>query len=103
MSQKYQQNLSCKCKCKFYCGKCNLNQKKNNSKYRCECKNPTVNNTCEEDYIWNHTICSCENCEYLASSINDSVITWDGIVNDADNVSTKFTYKCYEYCVNKFS
>ena len=98
MSQKYQQNTSCKCKCKFYCRKCNLNQKKNNSKYRCECKNPTVNNTCEEDNNWNHTICSGENCEYLASSMNDSVITWDAIVNDA-----KFTYKCYEYCVNKFS
>ena len=29
---------SCECKCKFDGGKCNLNQKWNHDKCRCECK-----------------------------------------------------------------
>ena len=31
-------HVSCKCRCKFYCRKCNSNQKWNNDQYRCECK-----------------------------------------------------------------
>ena len=27
---------------------------------------------CERDYVWNASICSCENREYLASIIDDS-------------------------------
>ena len=33
------------------------------------------------------TICSCENHEYLGSTIDDSVITVDEIINTADSVS----------------
>ena len=32
-------HVSCECKCKFDCRKCNSNQKWNNGKCRCECKN----------------------------------------------------------------
>ena len=36
-------HISCKCKCKFNSRICNLNQKLNNDKCRCECKNPKQN------------------------------------------------------------
>ena len=38
-------------------------------------------------YIWNLATCSCENVEYLASTIQDSVITCDEIIDDANSVS----------------
>ena len=48
------------------------------------------NNLCEKDYISNLVTCSCENGKYLASAIDNSVITCDVIINVADNnASTK--------------
>ena len=37
----------------------------------------------------NSTTCSCENVEYLISSIDDSMIMCDDIINAADSVSKK--------------
>ena len=51
-------------------------------------------NTCEKDYIWNPTTCSCKIFEYLTSTIDNSVITCDGIINSADS---------YKKWVSKFS
>ena len=81
-------HISCECKCKFHDRKCNSNQKWNNNKCWCECKDPKEQNTFEKDYIWNSTTCSCKKVEYLASTIDDSVITCDEIINAADRVST---------------
>ena len=42
---------------------------------------------CEKDYVWNPAIClrSCfENGKYLASTMNDSVITYDEIMESYD-------------------
>ena len=52
----------------------------------------------------NSATCSSGNGEYLASTIRDSVIKFDVIINAADNVSTNYYYanKCFEYCFNKF-
>ena len=36
-------------------------------------------------YIWNPTICSCENAEYLGSIIDDLMIACDEIINVAVN------------------
>ena len=36
-------------------------------------------NACEKDFIWNPTTCSCENVEYLTSTIDNSVTTCDEI------------------------
>ena len=36
----------------------------------------------KKDYIWNTAICSCENGKYLASIIDDSVITCDAIIEE---------------------
>ena len=43
-------HISCKCKCKFDCSKCNLNQKWSNDKYWCKCKN-SRENVCKKGYI----------------------------------------------------
>ena len=75
-------NSKCKCKCK-----CNSNQNWNNDKYRCECKNPKENNACEKDYVWNPATHICENVDYLASTVDDWVITCDEIINVAYSVS----------------
>ena len=39
-SRTWAKHLSCECECKFDCKKCNSNQKWNNDKCRCGCKNP---------------------------------------------------------------
>ena len=78
----------CKFKCKFYGRKCRSNQKWNDNKCRCECKNPKEHHVCKKGYTWNPAVCSLKNCEYVASSIEDSVITFGEIVNVAKSVST---------------
>ena len=46
----------------------------NNDKYQCECKK---SHACQKDYIWNPSTCSCENGEYLASTVNELAIMCD--------------------------
>ena len=67
-------NISCECECKFDGEKCNSDQSE------CACKKHHI---CEKDYIWNPATCSCKNGKYLASIIDDSVITSHEII-DAD-------------------
>ena len=43
---------------------------------------------CKKGYTWNPVACRLKNCEYIASSIDDSVITFDEIVNVADSLYT---------------
>ena len=71
-------DISCECKCKFDKRKCKSNQKWNNDKCRCECEKHHI---CEKYYIWNPATCSCENGKYLASIIDDSVFTYDEIID----------------------
>ena len=73
-------HASCKCECKFYSRKCNLNQRWNIDKCLCECKNPKKH-VCKYGYIWNLDMCSCENGKYLESIIGDSVIMCDEIID----------------------
>ena len=60
------------CKCKFDGRKCNSDQKSNSDKCWCECRKHCI---CEKDYIWNPAICSYKHCKYLASIIDDSVMS----------------------------
>ena len=46
-----------------------------------QCKNLKEHNAFERDYIQNPSTCICKNGEYLASFIDDSVITYDEIAN----------------------
>ena len=100
-------HVSYECKCKLDSRKFDSNQKWNNNKCRCECKQRHI---CEKDYIWNPATCSCENGKYLASIINDSVITCDEVIEETvptnsnekrQPVNTKFLYFIYifiNYC-----
>ena len=68
---------------------CNSNQKLNNDKRQCECKNAKEYHMCEEKYIWNPATCSCQNGKYLGSIIDNYVITCDEIIEEAKTVTTK--------------
>ena len=61
--------------------KCNSDQCWNNDKCQCECKKIHV---CDKDYVWNPATCNCGNGKYLASIMNDSVITCDGVIKSYD-------------------
>ena len=49
-------HISCNYECKFDGRKCKLNQKWNNDKSWCECKNPKEHHVWGKDYIWNPVI-----------------------------------------------
>ena len=79
-------HLSCECKCNFDATKLISNQKWKSEKCWRECKNPKELDACEKVYIWNPSIWICKNGEYSASTIDDSVLTCDAIVNAEDSV-----------------
>ena len=74
-------HILCKCECKFDSVKCNSNQKWNSNKYRCECKNPKEHNVCQKGYNWNPATCNCKNGRYAGSTIDDSAIMCDKIID----------------------
>ena len=74
------------CKCKFDSTKCNSNQWRNCDKCRCECKNHHI---CEKDYFWNPAKCNFENGKYLASIMDDRVITCDEVLESYAKLSPK--------------
>ena len=39
---------------------------------------------CEKDYVWNPAICNCENGQFLASIMDDSVIKCDEVIESYD-------------------
>lgn len=47
----------------------NPKQKRNNDNCLCECKKPLKQHACEEDYIWNPSICHCK-CDKNVKLIN---------------------------------
>ena len=66
-------HISCDYKCKINSTTCNSNQKWNNDKCQYGCKKYL---TCKKVYSWNpSTICFCEDCGYLKSIVDNSVIT----------------------------
>ena len=85
-------HISCEPKCKFDGRICNSNQWWNNDKCRCECKKHRI---CKKDYIWNLSTCICENGKYLASIMDNSVITCDEIIEETvpTNSYKKVFYK----------
>ena len=71
-------HISCECKCKFDGRRCNAVQWCNNHKWWCDCEKRHL---CEKEYIWNPSTCSCENGKYLASTMDDSAIMCDEIID----------------------
>ena len=74
------------CKCKFDVRKCNSNQNWNNDQCECKCNKDHIY---EKYYIWNPATCSSKNGKYLASTIDDSVITCDEIIKRELSWTTK--------------
>ena len=54
-------HISCDWKPIFNSTTCNSDQKWNNNKCQCECKNCR---TCTKDYSWNPSTCICEHGKY---------------------------------------
>ena len=50
-------------------------------------KNLKEHNACEKDYVWNPSGCICENGKYIATIIDNSVVTCDEIINTVGSVS----------------
>ena len=46
----------------------------------------------EKYYIWNPATCSCEDSKYVGSIINDSVITYDEVIEETKTVATKIRF-----------
>ena len=69
--------------------KCNSNQKCNNNKCWCECKNPKESHLWGKDYIWDSTTCTCENGKYLGNISSNSVITCDENIEVTKTFLTK--------------
>ena len=85
-------HISCECKCKFGCRKCNSNQKENKNKCWCGCQNPRGHHVSEKYHICNPSKCSCKKGKYLGSIIDHSVIMCDEVIETTKNVSTKIVH-----------
>ena len=55
----------------------------------CEFKTLKNNRAWKKDYIWNPAISSCKNGKYLASIMDDSIITCDEFTETTKSVPTK--------------
>ena len=83
-------HVLCLYKCEFNGRKCGSDQKWNNNKCRCQCQNQKKkHHPCVKYYIWNPAICSCKTGKYLASIIDNSIITCGEIIYTTKNVPTK--------------
>ena len=84
-------HISCNCECKYDGRKCNSNQNWNKDKCWCECKNPKEHHVCKKYFTWNPATFSWKNDKYLASVINNSVITCGDITEKTKTVPAKST------------
>ena len=66
--------------------KCNSNQKGNSNKCRRERENPKKQNVQEKKIILNPATCRCNNGKYVGSITDNSVIMFDGIIEEAKTV-----------------
>ena len=48
---------------------------------------------CNKDYVWNPVTCSRKNGKYLASNIDDSMITWDEFIEETKTIPRNFNGK----------
>ena len=74
-------HISFDCKCKFDRKKCNSDQCQNKDKFRCECEKHHI---CEKESVSNPSTYIFENGKYLASTMDDSVISCDEAIESHD-------------------
>ena len=94
------EHISYDFKCKFNSTTCNSNQKLNNKRCQCECKNYCK---CKRDYSWHPRTCICEKSDYLKSVGDSSVTEWDKIVIVLGISSTKKTSTIATFVVSTAS
>ena len=80
--------------------KCNSNQKWNNDKCWCECKNSEKHNAYKKRFYLKSSYMYLPNSWYAASTIDDFVITWDEIIDAAVSISTNLNCCVPLYAVN---
>ena len=68
-----------------------MNQKWNNNKCRCECKNTNNLSWVPKIYIWNPATCRFKNGKYVGSIADNLVTTSDETIEETENASTKST------------
>ena len=69
---------------------CNSNEKWNNNKFRCDCKDSKEHHVCKKCYIFNVAKCSFKTGKYVGSINEESVTICDKIIEEIKNVLTKF-------------
>ena len=61
---------------------------------------------CEKDYVWNSATCNCDNGKYLASSIDDSMITCPEVMKSCEEeiktIPTNFNENKVTYKTQSF-
>ena len=87
-------HLSCECKCRFdgkneiqINGEITINVDVSVEKFMYVKKN---------EYVWNLSKCICESEKYLASIMDDSMITYDGVINLYDEKIKTIPTNFYE-------
>ena len=50
---------TCICKCRLDASICNNKQRRNDDKFRCECKELIGKGMCDKGFIWNPSNCEC--------------------------------------------
>lgn len=103
MNKKKLKNISCNCISRCYNRKFKVNQKWNNDKCRCECKNPIKYHVYKMDYVWSPSASVCEINKYLKihsymkSVIHDSLMACDEITEAPETVSINSNYRNVVY------
>ena len=79
---------TCNCKCRLDASVCNNKQRRNEDKWRFECKELIHKGACDKGFIWNPSICECQ-CNKLCDI---------GEYLDYENCMKKLVYKLVEEC-----
>ena len=95
-------HVSWEFKCKFVGRKCYSKQKLHNHKCQCELKNLREHHVSKKNYVWNPVVCACENGKYLGSTIGDSIIMCEKIIEETRTISTNFNEKNVSFKMESF-
>ena len=102
-SKTLRKHISCECKCNFDGTKCKSNQWWITISVDVNVKKQYI---CEKDYVWNSATCNCDNGKYLASSIDDSMITCPEVMKSCEEeiktIPTNFNENKVTYKTQSF-
>ena len=93
-------HISCKCKYRVDGRKHNSDWWWNNNKCHCGRKKRHV---CEKDYVWDPSTCNCQNGNYLASIMDDSMVICDEVIDADTDVEAKSNNEAKSYDQTNFN